>query len=179
VSPRLWGWWPATTVQVDFSIGIVHKRGRSFGRFFILIIFNRTIEEDLFTVRIQRLKQTVPFAIVGAVVAVFVFGLVPKSQSDPEFKNVQVLTDLSMDELKEYMAEVTEYLGVEKCTFCHVRDKSSDEVQHKVVAREYMKLVRELNGGFFKEKEHKVTCFTCHRGNKEVINHPGEEGEAH
>ncbi len=123
---------------------------------------------------IQRLKKAVPFAIAGGVIGVFLFALSPKSQSDPEFKNVQVLTDLSMDELKEYMAEITEYLGVEKCTFCHVRDKSSDEVQHKVVAREYMKLVRELNGGFFKEKEHKVTCFTCHKGQKEVVNTPEE-----
>ncbi len=125
---------------------------------------------------IRRTRNTLPFVFAILVVAVTLFGLSPNSQSDPAFKNVQVLTDLSMDELKEYMAEITEHIGAEKCTFCHVRDKSSDEVEHKVVAREYMKLVRELNDGFFKEKEDKVTCFTCHKGEKHVTNHPDDEG---
>ena len=126
---------------------------------------------------IQHVKKAVSLSLgIGLVVGIF-FGMSPKSESDPAFKNVQVLTDLSMDELKDYMAEVTEHIGVEKCTFCHVRDKSSDEVQHKVVARTYMKLVKELNEGFFKDKDEKVTCFTCHRGNKEVVNHPDDEEE--
>ncbi|MCA9411517.1 MAG: photosynthetic reaction center cytochrome c subunit [Candidatus Omnitrophica bacterium] len=128
---------------------------------------------------IQNLKKIIPFVAAFGIVGFALFGLSPKSQSDPEFKNVQVLTDLTMDELKEYMAQITEDIGAEKCTFCHVRDKSSDEVQHKVIAREFMKLVKDLNEGFFKDKDEKVTCFTCHRGEKEVVNHPGGEGEGH
>lgn len=122
----------------------------------------------------QTAKKFVPYLTLLAVAVLVSFGLAPKSQSDPEFKNVQVLTHLTMDELKEYMAEMTEHLGVEKCTYCHVRDKASDELEHKQVAREYMKLTKELNEGFFAEKEDKVTCFTCHRGAKKPINHPDE-----
>jgi hypothetical protein len=122
----------------------------------------------------KKLLPLIPLLIL-VLVAGAIFApdsVVSQAGDDPGFKNVQVLTDLSREELEDYMAEITEHIGAEKCTFCHVRDKSSDENEHKVVAREYMKLVKELNEGFFKEKEHKVTCFTCHQGQKEPKNHP-------
>lgn len=116
----------------------------------------------------------IPFLIV-VVAGLVVYGPRGESQdSGGELKNVQVLTGMTKDEIQEYMSDVVDFLGVEKCTFCHVRDKSSDELEHKVIAREYMKLTKELNEGFFKDKETKVTCFTCHRGEKKPISRPVE-----
>lgn len=122
----------------------------------------------------RNLLKMVPVFIVIAV-GLVVYGLPGESQdSGSELKNVQVLKGMTKDEIQEYMSDVVDFLGVEKCTFCHVRDKSSDELEHKVIAREYMKLTKELNEGFFKDKETKVTCFTCHRGEKKPISRPKE-----
>jgi hypothetical protein len=108
------------------------------------------------------------------VIAACFFGWPSRSQGDNQLKNVQVLTDLNKEQLEDYMADVVEYLGVKKCTFCHAQEKSSDEKEHKVKARQFMKLTRELNAGFFKDMDKKVTCYTCHRGQEEPVNTPEE-----
>ena len=123
----------------------------------------------------KKLLGTIPFLIVAGV-GLVVYGLPGESQeSDQELKNVQVLKGMTKDEIQEYMSDVVDFLGVEKCTYCHVRDKSSDENEHKVIAREYIKMTKELNETVFKDKEQKITCFTCHRGEKEPINRPAEK----
>lgn len=127
------------------------------------------------------LKKLLPWFPVVVIVAVAVigFGWPEKSQGDSAFKNVQVLTDLTPEQLQDYMADVTEALGVDKCTFCHVKDKSSDELEHKKVAREFMKLTRDINAmSPIKEGEKKVTCFTCHRGQEHPIHSAAEAAAA-
>lgn len=122
----------------------------------------------------KNIVKLTPFVVVVAV-GLAVFGPSGETQdSGQELKNVQVLKGMTKDEIQEYMSDVVDFLGVEKCTFCHVRDKSSDENEHKVIAREYMKLTKEMNETFFKDKEQKVTCFTCHRGEKKPIDRPKE-----
>jgi hypothetical protein len=123
---------------------------------------------------LKRLLPFVPLVVLAAALCVAFWPA--KSQGDPQLKNVQVLTGLSQEQLEDYMADVVEFLGVKKCSFCHAQDKSSDEKEHKVAARKFMKLTKELNEGFFKDSEEKVTCYTCHRGQEKPLNKPGEEG---
>ena len=89
-------------------------------------------------------------------------------------KNLQVLEFESVRDLKKYMKKIQKDLGV-KCKFCHdINDKSID-TEHKIIAREMMKMQIELNKGFFAqigdsllkhENTLQISCWTCHRGSK-------------
>ena len=92
-----------------------------------------------------------------------------------QLKNLQVLDFESERELKKYMKTIGKGLGV-KCTFCHdINDKSID-TDHKLVAREMMKMQMDLNKSFFaqigdsllhQKTTLQISCWTCHRGSKE------------
>ena len=60
------------------------------------------------------------------------------------------------------MGQMRASLGV-MCTHCHVQDRASDENPKKLVARQMMTMVKEINAKFPDGKVH-VTCYTCHRG---------------
>jgi hypothetical protein len=57
------------------------------------------------------------------------------------------------------------------CAFCHVADRSSDEKMTKVIARDMLVMVKEINAKFPDGKQH-VTCFTCHRGSIKPLTAP-------
>ena len=87
----------------------------------------------------------------------------------PAAKNLQVLTE---DELHSgLMQKYAAALGG-NCLTCHVQgtesrpDFASDENPHKVIARNMIKMTKEINAKFPDGKEH-VTCYTCHRGSHE------------
>ena len=90
-------------------------------------------------------------------------------------KNLQVLDFESVRDLKKYMKTIQKNLGV-KCTFCHdINDKSID-TEHKIIAREMMKMQIDLNKSFFAqigdsllkhENTLQISCWTCHRGSNE------------
>ena len=89
-------------------------------------------------------------------------------------KNLQVLDFESVRDLKKYMKTIQKNLGV-KCTFCHdINDKSID-TEHKIIAREMMKMQIDLNKSFFAqigdsllkhENTLQISCWTCHQGSK-------------
>ena len=89
-------------------------------------------------------------------------------------KNLQVLDFESVRDIKKYMKTIQKNLGV-KCTFCHdINDKSID-TEHKIIAREMMKMQIDLNKRFFAqigdsllkhENTLQISCWTCHRGTK-------------
>jgi len=125
---------------------------------------------------LKKILPVLPFLVLG-LFGLLLFATPEKSEGEGEFKNVQVLTDLSGEELRDFMAQVVEDLGVKKCTFCHVKDKSSDEKEHKQIARKFMKMVKEINEGeLMKEMDSKITCYTCHRGQEHPF-HSAEEEE--
>ena len=92
-----------------------------------------------------------------------------------QLKNLQVLDFESDRKLKKYMKTIGKDLGV-KCTFCHdINDKSID-TDHKLVAREMIKMQMDLNKPFFAkigdsllhhETTLQISCWTCHRGSNE------------
>ena len=89
-------------------------------------------------------------------------------------KNLHVLDFESVRDIKKYMKTIQKNLGV-KCTFCHdINDKSMD-TEHKIIAREMMKMQIDLNKSFFAqigdsllkhENTLQISCWTCHRGSK-------------
>lgn len=109
------------------------------------------------------------------------FGLVLAATStiaqvgDP--KNLQVLKGLSGKEVRDYMKSVSEGVG-QKCLYCHnLKDYSSDELKPKKVAREFLKMVKDINAQtatinktlMNKTKLDQVTCYTCHHGSLEIV----------
>ena len=90
------------------------------------------------------------------------------------FRNLQVLDkNITKDELKATMNGFAEQLDV-KCTYCHIPDEYwKDDKEHKLAAREMIKLVRYLRENrdlYFPEeaKDELLTCWTCHRGSGEI-----------
>jgi len=99
---------------------------------------------------------------------------------DQTRKNIQVLKGLPESQLFPLMNFVATSLGV-KCDYCHVKkgDKyyggdwawESDEKQKKLVGRQMMKMVLDINGTNFDRKT-SVTCYTCHRGSTHIARVP-------
>ena len=82
----------------------------------------------------------------------------------PAPRNLKVLKP---DQVRASMAAATSGLGV-KCTECHTADFSSDEKPEKLTARMMFAMTEEINAKFPDGKAH-VSCYTCHRGQKEPL----------
>jgi len=95
-----------------------------------------------------------------------------------EPKNLKVLPKgTAGDDLKAIMQGWNKALGV-KCNHCHVSkegapfsqwDFVSDAKGEKNMTREMVKMTGDLNKKYMTKKfktEHKITCATCHRGEK-------------
>src|SRR5260370_21076624 len=75
-------------------------------------------------------------------------------------KNRKVLNE---DEVRPVMGAMTGALG-QRCNFCREQgDFASDDNPKKLVARQMMVMVNEINAKFPDGKPH-VTSYTCHRG---------------
>lgn len=105
----------------------------------------------------------------------------PSGQTAGEFyENVQVLSDVSVDEFNYLMAALTEWIAPEEgCNYCHnPANMASDEVYTKTVARSMIQMTQNVNANWFDHVgETGVTCWTCHRGNnipQAVWTMPGE-----
>ena len=100
-------------------------------------------------------------------------------QAERKPENVQVLTGISLKELRAEMTMMSDALDV-KCTHCHVQgDFASDGNRNKVIARKMLQMTRSLNELYFTGAPATegttlghVTCFTCHRGSAKPINTP-------
>ena len=85
-----------------------------------------------------------------------------------QYKNIQVLGDLSTEEFNRLMASITEWVAPPEqgCNYCHnPENMASDEVYQKGVARRMLQMTRTINAEWKSHvKETGVTCWTCHRG---------------
>lgn len=83
------------------------------------------------------------------------------------YKNVKVLTDLTVPELTRVMLAMTAWVAPpeKSCSYCHAADMASDEIYQKVVARRMLQMVRNINTNWSGHVAATgVTCYTCHRG---------------
>lgn len=85
-------------------------------------------------------------------------------------KNLQVLPkDISREQLLATMAAFTQALGV-NCNYCHVQDRSADDLRTKAAARQMMILARDINQKLPQavnkpaDQATRVGCATCHHG---------------
>jgi len=91
--------------------------------------------------------------------------------AQPGFENLQVLKDITPDQLLPAMQFMSASLGVE-CEFCHVRDAfDKDDKQSKQTARRMIQMMSALNADQF-HGERAVTCYTCHRGSAKPVSIP-------
>ena len=79
------------------------------------------------------------------------------------------------------MRRMSQGLGV-KSKHCHVvkpRKQFAKSTKNKDIALKMLFLTKEINDdlkNIFKAgKRNKVTCYTCHRGNKRPLSEPGDE----
>ncbi len=89
-----------------------------------------------------------------------------------ELKNLQIFPkDISRRELVNIMRGWAGDLGV-RCMFCHYSptgkfddlEPESDRKETKKTARKMFKMMTELNESFFKDRDTKLSCYTCHHG---------------
>ena len=117
-------------------------------------------------------------ALAAAVVLVVSIGAVA-AQIPDKFENLKVLPkDIPQRELIGVMRGFADALGF-RCHNCHVGEPGpslngynfvSDEKKNKVVAREMMKMVADINGKYIAsiqtghDPKVQVNCTTCHHG---------------
>ena len=88
----------------------------------------------------------------------------PVPPAEEVYKNLKVLQGTPSDSFNQAMHLISGQLGVD-CEYCHLeKDRVSDEVKKKDIARDMITMTAEINRRMFKG-EQVVTCFTCHRGN--------------
>lgn len=94
---------------------------------------------------------------------------------------VKVLTGLLAPQFQEEMNFITQALGV-TCNTCHARGNfASDDKPEKLTARKMLEMTRGINKQFFPDHKPKngesvlgrVTCYTCHQGERTPKLPPG------
>jgi photosynthetic reaction center cytochrome c subunit len=84
------------------------------------------------------------------------------------YQNVQVLTDLSSDQLLRVMLGFASWVAPADigCPYCHNPDNLADDGKYtKRVARRMLQMVRHINKDWQAHVAATgVTCYTCHRG---------------
>jgi hypothetical protein len=89
-----------------------------------------------------------------------------KKKGPSPFTSPKNLKVLPTEGLQPAMQGYRVALGV-MCTYCHVQgDFASDEAPKKLIARNMIRMLGDINSRFPDGKAH-VSCYTCHRGEAE------------
>jgi len=111
-------------------------------------------------------------AAAGCVLASAIFAGAQQQQlagktAEQAFKNIQVLKDIPADQVVPTMRVMAGSLGV-NCGFCHVEDRSKDDLDTKKTARKMITMMMEINKNNFDARQ-EVTCYTCHKGTNDPV----------
>lgn len=115
-------------------------------------------------------------SLVAGLLALWACAQAPsRPQAKP--KNLQVLDPgTPMVVVQADMKAMARGLGVE-CSFCHVPGAyEKDDVDMKRVARRMMRMVKDMNDGYFSGRA-EISCYTCHRGQRMPLRHPPHGGQ--
>jgi len=118
-------------------------------------------------------KIVAPRGVVSAAALLWIAACSAPAQAPPRagqkaeeaYKNIKALRGTPAEDFNQTMHLMSGALGVD-CEYCHVsqKDRVSDDVKAKVVARDMIKMTADLNRKSFNGQQ-VVTCYTCHRGN--------------
>lgn len=87
----------------------------------------------------------------------------PQTSAAATYKNIQVLKDISSDQLIPTMRFISSSLGVE-CSYCHVPEHfEKDDKKPKLIARKMMRMMLAIDKTSF-DGSRQITCYSCHRG---------------
>ena len=90
----------------------------------------------------------------------------PKT-AEQAFKNIQVLKEIPAEQVVPTMRVMAGSLGV-NCGFCHVEDRSKDDLMTKQTARKMITMMMDINKNNFDARQ-EVTCYTCHKGTNDPV----------
>lgn len=97
--------------------------------------------------------------------------------------NLQVLEVEHPSELRPIMRNFGQSLGV-GCDFCHNTEDWAEDVPHKEIAREMIKMVRQINADVFtaelftwEDDVPRATCNMCHNGHAHPQFKPSDPDE--
>jgi hypothetical protein len=123
-------------------------------------------------------KLTITAGLLG-VMALGIAASLPQERQPPKLVNLKVFPKNIPYRVLDHTMDVwAESLGVH-CTFCHVRDASTNKMDfandakpEKTVARHMFQMTAKINKKFFKAEkdslgmvmESSVACVTCHHG---------------
>ena len=89
-----------------------------------------------------------------------------EERAEQKYKNIQLLKGIPAERLMSVMFAFKSSLNVD-CDFCHIKDAfEKDDKPMKQVARKMIKRMNEINGD---GAGGRVTCYTCHRGQKTPV----------
>ena len=79
------------------------------------------------------------------------------------FRDIETFKGIAASRLPGAMVALTGLIGVD-CTHCHVKDQwEKNDKPAKLIARKHFQMQDEILDNYF-DKQNKVTCWTCHRG---------------
>ena len=111
-------------------------------------------------------------AAAGLVLTTVIFAGAQQPQlagktAEQAFKNIQVLKEIPAEQVVPTMRVMAGSLGV-NCGFCHVEDRSKDDLMTKQTARKMITMMMEINKNNFDARQ-EVTCYTCHKGTNDPV----------
>ncbi len=111
-------------------------------------------------------------AAAGSILAAAIFAGAQQQQlagktAEQAFKNIQVLKEIPAEQVVPTMRVMAGSLGV-NCGFCHVEDRSKDDLMTKQTARKMITMMMNINKDNFDARQ-EVTCFTCHKGTNDPV----------
>lgn len=97
------------------------------------------------------------------------------ARATDRFRDLQLFLGADTKTTLHAMRGFKNALGV-KCLHCHVENEFEKDTEEKKRTRQMMILTEDLNRTFFRGKV-EITCWTCHRGNKEAMRFPPDMKE--
>ena len=114
------------------------------------------------------------FGVAATLVCSGFVNLQDEKTAEQQFKNIKSFKGAKASDVIPAMQFMSASLKVD-CDYCHVQDRSSDEKEAKLRAREMIAMQRDIDAKYFNGRN-QVTCATCHAGHTHPVAFPPVPG---